>query len=56
MSSFQPVREAYSSVSKQYIGMFDGTCQDHEDDTSLVRQHLTGLTGPVLDLGCGPGH
>ena len=56
MASFQPVREAYSSVSQQYIGMVDGTWQDHEEDTALVRRHLTGLTGPVLDLGCGPGH
>lgn len=56
MGSFQPVRDAYSSRSQQYIGLFDGTWQDHEDDTALVRRHLIGLTGPVLDLGCGPGH
>jgi SAM-dependent methyltransferase len=51
-----PVRDAYSSMSEQYIGLFDGGWQDHEDDTALVRRHLTGLRGPVLDLGCGPGH
>jgi SAM-dependent methyltransferase len=56
VSLFQPVRDAYSSLSEQYIGLFDGTWRDHEDDTALVRRHLTGLTGPVLDLGCGPGH
>lgn len=50
------VRDAYSSMSQQYIGLFDGGWQDHEHDTALVRQHLTGLPGPVLDLGCGPGH
>jgi SAM-dependent methyltransferase len=50
------VRSAYSSMSEQYIGLFDGGWQDHEDDTALVRRHLTGLPGPVLDLGCGPGH
>jgi SAM-dependent methyltransferase len=53
---FGPVRDAYSSMSEQYIGLFDGGWQDHEDDTALVRRHLTGLFGPVLDLGCGPGH
>jgi SAM-dependent methyltransferase len=53
---FQPVREAYSTRSGQYIGMFDGGWQDHEDDTALVLRHLGGLSGPVLDLGCGPGH
>ena len=43
-------------MSGQYIGLFDGGWQDHEEDTALVRGHLTGLPGPVLDLGCGPGH
>lgn len=50
------MRDAYSSMSKQYIGLFDGGWQDHEDDTALVRRHLIGLAGPLLDLGCGPGH
>jgi hypothetical protein len=53
---FQPVREAYSSMSELYIGLFDGDWQAHEDDTALIQRHLTGLQGPVLDLGCGPGH
>jgi SAM-dependent methyltransferase len=50
------VRNAYSSMSRQYISLFDRGWADHEDDTALVRAHLTGLHGPVLDLGCGPGH
>ena len=51
------VRDAYSSASARYIGFVDGgTWQDHEDDVALIRRHLTGLPGPVLDLGCGPGH
>ena len=53
---FEPVRDAYSSMSEQYLGLFDGGWRAHEDDTALVRRHLTGLPGPVLDLGCGPGH
>jgi SAM-dependent methyltransferase len=53
---FRPVRDAYSTMSGEYIGLFDGGWQDHEDDTAFVRRHLTGLSGPVLDLGCGPGH
>jgi 2-polyprenyl-3-methyl-5-hydroxy-6-metoxy-1,4-benzoquinol methylase len=52
----ESVRNAYSSMSKQHIGMFAGGWQDHEDDRAFVRRHLTGLPGPVLDLGCGPGH
>jgi len=53
---FEPVRDAYSSMSEQYIGLLDGGWPDNEDDTALVRRHLTGLAGPVPDLGCGPGH
>jgi SAM-dependent methyltransferase len=53
---FQPVRDAYSSMSEQYIDLFDGEWQAHEDDTAFIRRHLTGLPGPVLDLGCGPGY
>src|SRR3954453_19782338 len=43
-------------MSRQYISLFDGGWTDDEDDTALVRRHLAGLRGPVLDLGCGPGH
>jgi SAM-dependent methyltransferase len=53
---FQPVRDAYSSMSEQYIGLFDGDWQAHEGGTDLIRGHLTGLLGPVFDLGCGPGY
>jgi SAM-dependent methyltransferase len=53
---FGPVRDAYSSLSEQYAALFDGDWQPHEDDTSLIRRHLTGLQGPVLDVGCGPGY
>ena len=50
------MREAYSSISEQYIGLFGRDWQEHEVDTAFVRQHLSGLAGRVLDLGCGPGH
>ena len=52
---FQPVRDAYSSLSEQYIALYDGDWQ-REDEESLIRRHLTGVPGPVLDVGCGPGH
>ncbi|GAA0582408.1 class I SAM-dependent methyltransferase [Paractinoplanes ferrugineus] len=54
--SWEPVRDAYSSMSEQYIGLFGGDWALLDDETALVREHLTGLDGPVLDLGCGPGH
>ena len=50
------MRQAYSTLSAQYIGLLDGGWQEHADDTELVRRHLSGLAGRVLDLGCGPGH
>ena len=56
MVEFQLVREAYSSRSQQYIDLFGGDWQAPEDDTALIRQHLSDLPGPVLDLGCGPGY
>ena len=54
--SLGPVRDAYSAAAEQYIDLVSGGWQDHEEDTALVRRHLSGLAGPVLDLGCGPGH
>jgi SAM-dependent methyltransferase len=56
VSDFQPVRDAYASKAQQYIDLYDGRWPDDEGGTALVRQYLTGLSGPVLDLGCGPGH
>lgn len=50
------MRAAYSSLSEQYIGLFDDGRPDDGEDWALARRHLTGLPGPVLDLGCGPGH
>lgn len=51
----QRVRAAYSSMSEQYIDLVGDGTQEHEADVDLVGRHLTGLAGPVLDLGCGPG-
>lgn len=53
--SSQAVRDAYSSMAEQYIGLFDGGWAN-EDEIALIRRYLTGLSGPVLDLGCGPGY
>jgi SAM-dependent methyltransferase len=50
------VRDAYSTLSEQYIGLFDGDWDALAEETAMVRRHLVGLDGPVLDLGCGPGH
>ena len=52
----QPVLDAYSAVSERYIDACGSISQEHDADVDLVQRHLTGLPGPVLDLGCGPGH
>ncbi len=49
------MRDAYASVSHEYIGLFGGACRSQDEDVAFVERHLTGLRGPVLDLGCGPG-
>ena len=57
MSVSQPVRDAYAAMAKPYIDLCEGgDWPDDDDDVALVERHLTGLDGPVLDLGCGPGH
>ena len=28
----------------------------HPDDSHVIARHLVQLSGPVLDVGCGPGH
>ena len=50
------MREAYSSVAEQYTALFGGAVAERDDDAAFVVRHLAGLPGPVLDLGCGPGH
>ncbi|MFI6784497.1 class I SAM-dependent methyltransferase [Micromonospora sp. NPDC050276] len=50
------VRQAYTSVAELYISLFGTSQQVHPDDLAFIERHLTGRTGPVLDLGCGPGH
>jgi SAM-dependent methyltransferase len=50
------IQGAYGDVADLYISMFGTTDRVHDDDLDLIRRHLGKQTGPVLDLGCGPGH
>lgn len=45
-------------MSEQYIELFGDGWEErtHPEDMAIIRDHLVGLSGPVLDLGCGPGH
>ncbi|WFE49424.1 class I SAM-dependent methyltransferase [Micromonospora sp. WMMD1155] len=50
------VRQAYASVADLYIELFGTRERVDPDDLALIGRHLATRTGPVLDLGCGPGH
>lgn len=50
------VRQAYSLLADLYIDVVGAVEHVHPDDLDLIGRHLAGLPGPVLDLGCGPGH
>ncbi|MBF4637888.1 class I SAM-dependent methyltransferase [Clavibacter michiganensis] len=51
-----PVCEAYAARAEEYaehLGTLDAV---HPADLALVTTWADGITGPVLDAGCGPGH
>lgn len=52
----EQVGQAYSSVADLYIELFGTSQQVHVDDLAFIERHLSGRSGTVLDLGCGPGH
>ncbi|MER5458302.1 class I SAM-dependent methyltransferase [Micromonospora sp. NPDC002389] len=54
--NLEQVRQAYGSVAQRYIELFGTSAQVHADDLAFIGRHLSGRAGPVLDLGCGPGH
>lgn len=56
MSSPQVVRQAYSTLAQPYIDLLGTMDAVHPDDQRLIEHHLGRANGPVLDLGCGPGH
>ena len=50
------VQRAYSLIAEEYIALFGSVADVHPDDLGLIGRHLARVPGPVLDLGCGPGH
>lgn len=56
------MRAAYSSASGRYIALVEDGLRAGDGahggdwERAMFRRHLVGLPGPVLDLGCGPGH
>lgn len=49
------VRSAYGARSAEYIEMFGGIDTAAEADRNAVIAWARGLTGPIIDVGCGPG-
>jgi SAM-dependent methyltransferase len=52
----EQVRRAYGAIAGQYIELFGSSTQVHRSDLELINRHLSIQSGPVLDVGCGPGH
>ena len=50
------VQQAYSSTAPVYIDLFGSVESVHADDLAIIERHLTHHDGPVVDVGCGPGH
>ncbi|AVZ41362.1 MULTISPECIES: class I SAM-dependent methyltransferase [unclassified Dietzia] len=52
----EAIREAYSARALEYADLFGSMEATHPSDRALVGSWAATLTGPVLDVGCGPGH
>jgi ubiquinone/menaquinone biosynthesis C-methylase UbiE len=44
-------------MAAPYIELISDTAGVHDDDDrAFIERHLSDRSGPVLDVGCGPGH
>ncbi|MEL7977547.1 class I SAM-dependent methyltransferase [Isoptericola sp. F-RaC21] len=48
--------DAYAARAEEYTALFGSMDAVHDDDRELVARWAGGLTGRVVDAGCGPGH
>jgi SAM-dependent methyltransferase len=55
-ADLDPVGAAYADRAAEYAAVLGSMSAVHLDDSALVSRWADGLVGPVLDLGCGPGH
>jgi SAM-dependent methyltransferase len=55
-SGVQTVEKAYAALAERYIALFGSLESVAADDLALIRRHLGAVAGPVVDVGCGPGH
>ncbi len=54
--TFEETRQAYERRSDDYIAMFPSICATDREDRDLIQSWAIVQTGPILDVGCGPGH
>lgn len=50
------IHVAYGALAEVYIERFGSVDDTHPDDLAFIEAHLASATGPVIDVGCGPGH
>ncbi|MBW4041918.1 MAG: class I SAM-dependent methyltransferase [Acidobacteria bacterium] len=50
------VTSSYASWAPSYIERFGSADRADPEDRALIGTWADGLRGPVLDVGCGPGH
>ncbi|MEU2202135.1 class I SAM-dependent methyltransferase [Isoptericola sp. NPDC019482] len=55
-SSARDASAAYAARAQEYTDLFGSMDAVHDDDRALVERWAAGLTGRVVDAGCGPGH
>lgn len=51
-----PVAGAYAARAAEYAERLGTTDAAHPADLALITSWADGITGQVLDAGCGPGH
>lgn len=54
--TFEETRAAYGRRSDDYVAMFPSIAATELVDRDLIQAWATAQTGPILDVGCGPGH
>ena len=50
------VRHRYTEISDAYIQMFGAVAHVDPDDLQFLTRNFGQCDGPILDVGCGPGH
>jgi SAM-dependent methyltransferase len=50
------VGDAYAERAPEYISLFGSVDKADEQDRRFIANWAKSLLGPVVDVGCGPGH